>query len=118
MEQLKFPEWSCPEDDTVSQESIPGVPGLSLARVMESPCKRIEYRTLEKILERSNMQKALRRVESNKGCSGIDGVGQKEIRKHLKENWVEIKEKILNGTYTPGAALRVEIRKDGGGKGT
>jgi len=115
MEQLKFPGWSCPEEDTVNQESNPGVPSPSLARVMESPCKEIEYNTLEKILERSNMQKALHRVESNKGCSGIDGIGQKEIRKHLKENWLEIKEKILKGMYTPEAALRVEIRKDGGG---
>jgi group II intron reverse transcriptase/maturase len=115
MEQLKFPEWSCPEDGNVSQDNIPGVPSPSLARIMESPCKGIEYSTLEKILERRNMQKALHRVESNKGCSGIDGVGQKEIRKYLKENWVEIKDKILNGTYTPGAALRVEIGKDGGG---
>lgn len=99
----------------MNQDSISGVPSPSLARVMESPCKGIVYNTLEKILERSNMQKALHRVESNKGCSGTDGIGQKEIRKHLKENWVEIKEKILNGTYTPGAALRVDIGKDGGG---
>ncbi|OQA13082.1 MAG: hypothetical protein BWY64_03780 [bacterium ADurb.Bin363] len=77
----------------MNQDSISGVPSPSLARVMESPCKGIVYNTLEKILERSNMQKALHKVESNKGCSGTDGIGQKEIRKHLKENWVEIKDK-------------------------
>lgn len=115
MEQLKFPGWNCPEDGTVSQDSIPGAPSPSLARVMESPCKEVKYDLLEKILERGNMQKALHRVESNKGCCGVDGIGYREIRKHLKEKWLGIKDKILNRTYKPDAVLRVEIPKNGGG---
>jgi len=45
---MKFPGWSCPEEATVNQESISGVPSPSLARVMESPCKGIEYSTKSK----------------------------------------------------------------------
>lgn len=115
MEQLKFPGWSCPEDGPVSQDSIPGVPSPPLARVMEGPCKAEGYDLLEKILERRNMQKALHRVESNRGCCGVDGIGYREIRKHLKVNWPGIKEKILKRIYVPEAVLRMELPKNGGG---
>jgi RNA-directed DNA polymerase len=61
------------------------------------------------------MWKALRRVESNKGAAGADGMAVSELRKHLKEHWPKIREELLEGKYRPQAVLRVEIPKAGGG---
>ena len=39
---------------------------------------------------RENMQTALKRVESNKGAAGIDGMEVKELRGYLKGHWLEV----------------------------
>ncbi|MBU7006175.1 hypothetical protein [Phosphitispora fastidiosa] len=43
-------------------------------------------RLLEKILDRDNMNKAYKRVKSNKGAGGIDGMGVDELLPYLKQN--------------------------------
>ena len=70
---------------------------------------------LEEILSRENMLQAYRKVKSNKGASGIDGIGMDEIDEYLKENWVEIRERIRKRKYQPQAVRRVEIPKPNGG---
>jgi group II intron reverse transcriptase/maturase len=70
---------------------------------------------LEKVLERENMLHALRRVESNKGAPGIDGMDLKSLRPYLTENWPRIKNELLQGTYRPAPVRRVEIPKPDGG---
>jgi RNA-directed DNA polymerase len=70
---------------------------------------------LERILERGNLFRALERVEKNKGAAGIDGLTLDELRSHLKGNWIEIKSKILDGTYKPLPVKQVEIPKASGG---
>jgi RNA-directed DNA polymerase len=74
-----------------------------------------DYHLLEKVIERSNLKKALKRVESNKGEPGIDGMPTQELREYLKENWVPIKQQLLDGTYQPRPVRRVEIPKPSGG---
>lgn len=54
---------------------------------------------MEKVLERSNMLRALRRVKRNKGADGVDGMEIKSLRPYLKEHWPKIKEELLKGTY-------------------
>ena len=49
---------------------------------------------LEEILSRENMMLAYRKVKANKGASGIDGITISEIDDYLKENWVDIRDKI------------------------
>ena len=70
---------------------------------------------LEEILSRENMLQAYRKVKSNKGASGIDGIGMDEIDEYLKENWVDIRERIRKRKYQPQAVRRVEIPKPNGG---
>ena len=67
-----------------------------------------------KVLERSNMFSALKRVETNKGAPGVDGMQVDELRNFLKSNWVRIREEILRGSYKPSAVRRVEIPKASG----
>ncbi|WP_059040950.1 group II intron reverse transcriptase/maturase [Paenibacillus rubinfantis] len=71
---------------------------------------------LEKIVSRDNMNEAFKRVKTNKGSHGIDGMGVDELLQYLRENGETIKESILDGTYRPNPVRRVEIPKENGKK--
>ena len=70
---------------------------------------------LEKILCEENIRLAQKKVYSNKGASGIDGVTTQELEEYMKENWNSIKEQIRERKYKPQPVLRVEIPKPNGG---
>ena len=72
-------------------------------------------RLLEEVLERNNMLLALKRVISNKGSYGVDGMKIDELREHIKKYWHIIKAKLLEGRYNPSPVKRVEIPKPDGG---
>ena len=71
---------------------------------------------LEEILSRENMTSALRRVQANKGTSGVDGMSVDELQPYLKPRWSFIKAELLDGTYKPSAVKQVEIPKPNGSK--
>jgi RNA-directed DNA polymerase len=70
---------------------------------------------LERVLERRNLERALKRVRQNKGKPGIDGMTVDDLRAHLKEHWLDLREKLLAGTYQPLPVREVEIPKRSGG---
>ncbi len=70
---------------------------------------------LERILSRDNMTIAFKRVRSNKGVAGIDGMHVGELQHFLNDRWSVIKANLLNGSYRPLAVKRVEIPKPKGG---
>ena len=72
-------------------------------------------RLLEEVLERNNMLLALKRVISNKGSHGVDGMKIDELREHIKKHWDTIKAKLLEIKYNPSPVRRVEIPKPDGG---
>ena len=69
---------------------------------------------LEEVLRRENMLSALRRVRSNKGAPGIDGMTVEELVPYLKAEWPRIREELLKGTYQPTPVRQVEIPKPNG----
>ena len=69
----------------------------------------------EAVLARGNMQTALKRVESNQGAAGIDGMEVQDLRGFLKEHWLEVREALESGKYRPSPVRRVEIPKPEGG---
>ena len=69
---------------------------------------------MEAVVERKNMWRAFRRVTSNKGSAGVDGMSVNELRPYLKAHWERIKEGLLAGEYHPQPVRRVEIPKPGG----
>jgi group II intron reverse transcriptase/maturase len=69
----------------------------------------------EQVFERENLFAALKRVESNGGAPGIDGMTVQELRPWLKEHWLEVRAALDAGTYQPSPVRRVEIAKPGGG---
>ena len=67
------------------------------------------------VVARGNMVAALRRVMSNQGAAGVDGMGVAALDAHLRAHWPQIKEALLKGEYQPAPVRRVEIPKPGGG---
>jgi RNA-directed DNA polymerase len=72
--------------------------------------------SMEAIVERANLKKALARVKSNKGASGIDGMTIDELVPYLKEHWPRIRAELLDGSYRPQPVRSVEIPKASGGQ--
>ena len=70
---------------------------------------------MERVVERSNVEKALKRVKQNKGSPGVDGMKVDELAEHLTKHWKEIRVQLLEGTYRPNEVRGVEIPKSGGG---
>jgi group II intron reverse transcriptase/maturase len=69
----------------------------------------------ERIISRENLMAALRRVQSNGGVPGVDGMTAEELPEHLREHWPSIREKLEAGRYEPSPVKRVEIPKPGKG---
>ena len=72
---------------------------------------------MEQVVGRENLREALRRVESNKGAPGVDGMTVEALRPHLMTHWKRIRQELLSGKYKPQPVRRVDIPKQGG-KGT
>lgn len=69
---------------------------------------------MEVILSKENLNRAYRKVVSNKGASGVDGVTVEELGGYIRENKDEIITSIRNRTYMPKPVRRVYIPKDNG----
>lgn len=70
---------------------------------------------LEKILSDDNIKLARKRVYSNKGAGGVDGVTVQQLEEYMATNWNSIKQEIRERKYKPQPVLRVEIPKENGG---
>ena len=71
---------------------------------------------MEEICEPENLKQALKRVRSNKGSPGPDGMTVSQLPKHLRKHWPRIREQLLCGTYVPMPVKRVSIPKESGGE--
>lgn len=71
---------------------------------------------LDRILHKDNLNKAYKKVKSNKRAGGIDGMGVDELLTYLKEDKGELIQKIRDGKYKPNPVRRVEIPKEEKGK--
>jgi len=68
------------------------------------------------VLARGNLNAALRRVVSNKGAPGVDGVKVTELGSYLTQHWERIEGELVTGKYYPNKVRGVEIPKSNGGK--
>lgn len=71
---------------------------------------------LEQILQKENLNRAFKKVKSNKGSAGVDGMDVEELLTYLKKHGGELNQQILNGKYRPNPVRRVEIPKEEKGK--
>lgn len=70
---------------------------------------------LERILDRRNIENALKAVERNGGAAGIDNMQSDELRPFVNANYQSLLKSILEGSYKPQAVRKVEIPKPQGG---
>ena len=69
---------------------------------------------LAHVLERANLQRALKQVRQNKGAPGIDGMTVDELPQYLRDHWLEIRAQLEAGKYQPQPVKRVDIPKPDG----
>ena len=69
---------------------------------------------LDKILNQENLNKAYKKVVSNKGVARGDGVTLDEVAEYIKEHKEEIISKIKERKYKPQPVKRVQIPKENG----
>ncbi len=67
---------------------------------------------LEKILQPTNLNNAYRKVKSNKGAGGVDGMSVDELLPFLTDNQVQLIQQLKDGKYKPNPVRRVEIPKE------
>jgi len=70
---------------------------------------------MEQVVERGNLERALKRVKANKGSPGVDGMTVEELPTYLKANWEGLRAQLLEGRYQPQPVRQQEIPKHGGG---
>ena len=75
-----------------------------------------QERLLEQILDRSNLNNAFKKVKSNKGAGGVDGMEVDDLLQYFRDNKGELIQTILDGKYRPNPVRRVEIPKEEKGK--
>ena len=93
--------------------SMEGTESLAAKRGTESPA--IGEQLMEEVCERENCKQALARIKANKGSAGMDGMTVQQLPEYLKQQWPDIREQLLSGTYKPQPVKRVEIPKPDGG---
>lgn len=69
-------------------------------------------RLLEKIIQPANLNRAYKKVKSNKGAGGIDGMSVDELLPFLRDNQVQLIQQLKDGKYKPIPVRRVEIPKE------
>ena len=67
---------------------------------------------LELVLRKDNLNMAYKRVKSNKGSGGIDGMQVDELLPYLRENQETLIQELRDGKYKPNPVRRVEIPKE------
>lgn len=69
-------------------------------------------RLLEKILQPTNLNKAYKKVKSNKGAGGVDGMNVDKLLPFLRDNQAQLIQQLKDGKYKPNPVRRVEIPKE------
>lgn len=68
---------------------------------------------IEKVCLRANLNQAYKRVKSNKGAPGIDGMSVKELGDWIRGNKEQLINSLMDGNYQPQPVRKVEIPKPG-----
>jgi RNA-directed DNA polymerase len=71
---------------------------------------------MEQVCDPKNIVRAYRRVRSNKGKPGVDGMTVHELADWLRNNHEALTASLREGTYRPQPVRGVQIPKPGGGQ--
>jgi RNA-directed DNA polymerase len=90
-----------------------GTESFAAKPASESPA--LAEQLMEEVCDRENLVNAWKRVRSNRGSPGVDGMTIEAAKAYLREHWPDIRSRLLGGTYQPQPVKRVEIPKPDGG---
>src|SRR5436190_22667043 len=98
-------------DATGEARSVPsqGTEASTAKACLERPA--VAGPSMEAVLERENLKKALAQVKRNKGAAGVDGMTVGEPPAYLKDNRLTIRAKLHAGTHKPQPVQRGDVRK-------
>lgn len=71
---------------------------------------------LERVVHPDNLLRAFKRVKSNQGAPGVDGMTVEELRGWLDSHLEELRSDLLTGCYFPAEVRGKAIPKSGGGE--
>lgn len=99
-----------------------GADGISSARFEGSQWSTVSegkraltQRFMEAVCDRDNLLRAYKRVKSNRGSAGVDGMTVHELGPWLGKHHGALIASLLDGSYRPQPVLGVQIPKPGGG---
>ena len=85
----------------------------------QKPVSGCKFQGTETLMERvatmANLKRAWERVRANKGSCGVDGESVAAYGERAWERLLEMRKRLLGGTYRPSAVRGVEIPKPSGG---
>ncbi|WP_233235609.1 group II intron reverse transcriptase/maturase [Bordetella sp. LUAb4] len=102
-------------DEEGGRKLSEGVRGAKARTATPGQTKSEDDSLMQRVVERSNMVQAYKRVLRNKGSAGVDGMTVEDLGTWLKTHWHSVRATLLAGTYMPRAVRRVDIPKPQGG---
>jgi len=108
-------------EPTPHDSGSPGGTGTAGAEVLQAltaspPQRALPVDLMEQVCSPKNLLRAYRRVRSNKGAPGVDGMFVHQLADWLREHQEALIASLREGTYQPQPVRGVEIPKPGGGK--
>lgn len=74
----------------------------------------LDLNLMARIVDSANVLQAWKRVKSNQGAPGSDGMSLEAFPDYAREHWSRIRQSLLDGTYQPSSVRRVVIAKPHG----
>jgi RNA-directed DNA polymerase len=90
--------------------------GRQQAFTAVDPSRALTVHLMEQVCDPKNLLRAYRRVRSNRGKPGVDGMTVHELADWLRQHQGALTASLLEGTYQPQPVRGVQIPKPGGGQ--
>jgi RNA-directed DNA polymerase len=104
-----------PNEDGAGGTRVPS-PGRRQAFAAFDSQRALTVDLMEQVCDPKNLVRAYRRVRSNKGKPGVDGMTVGELADWLREHSEALLTSLREGTYRPQPVRGVQIPKPGGGQ--
>ena len=94
----------------------PTAHGRQQTSTASSSARALAVNLMEQVCDPKNLLRACRRVCSNKGKPGVDGMTVQQLADWLQENQAALTASLLDGSYQPFPVRGVQLSKPDGGK--
>ncbi len=82
---------------------------------VQEQMRALKQNLMERICEAKNVNQAVKKVISNKGSAGVDGMSVDKLKAWIKLNQLKLSQSLLDGSYRPQTVRSVAIPKPDGG---